>query len=125
MGVDGKLVSVTTAEIKEKSGNATSLMPEGQHAALSLKEFTDLIEYLTTLKQPESTLASNHGAPVEIPPLAQPVEIRPFFTEGFQLPRAKAETGLSSFRQIPGLPERVSRAASERSHLESREDSDR
>ena len=34
---------------------------------LSLQEFTDLIEYLTTLQQPESTLASNHGMPGVIP----------------------------------------------------------
>jgi len=43
MGVDGKLVSVAAAEVKEKSGSAVSLMPEGQHAALTLQEFTDLI----------------------------------------------------------------------------------
>ena len=104
MGADGKLVSVATSEIKEKSGTAVSLMPEGQHAALSVKEFTDLIEYLTTLKQPASTLADHLGAPVEIPPLAKAVELQPFFAEAFQLPRGKAETGLSSFRQIPGRP---------------------
>ena len=44
MGVDGKLVAIPTAEIKERTGTAVSLMPEGQHAALSREEFTDLIE---------------------------------------------------------------------------------
>ena len=61
MGVDGKLVSIATADIKEKTANAVSLMPEGQHASLSREEFTDLIEYLTTLKQAESTLARQHA----------------------------------------------------------------
>ncbi len=105
MGVDGKPVTLASDEIREKSGTAISLMPEGQHVALSLEEFTDLIEYLTTLKEPASTLESIHGAPLEIPPLAQPVTLTPLFTEGFHLPRGKQETGLSSFRQIPGFPE--------------------
>jgi glucose/arabinose dehydrogenase len=103
MGVDGKLVSIPTIEIREKSGSSISLMPEGQHAGLSLQEFTDLIEYLTTLRQPESALASDHGMPGIIPPLAQSVNVRPFFASKFQLPRSKAETGLASFRQVPGF----------------------
>ncbi len=103
MGADGKLVSLATTEIKTKTGNTISLMPEGQHAALSVAEFTDLIEYLTTLKQPESKRADNRAAPHDIPLMAKPVELRPYFAEGFQLPRGKAEAGLTSFRQIPGL----------------------
>ena len=102
MGVDGKLVSIATAEIKERTGTAVSLMPEGQHAALSREEFTDLIEYLTTLKQPASTLVSNRAVPGDIPPLARPVTLRPFFTNELRLPRGKQESGLTSFRQIPG-----------------------
>lgn len=103
MGIDGKLVSIAAADIKEKSGTTVSLMPEGLQAGLSLQEFTDLVEYLTTLRQPDSALASNHGMPSEIPPLAKPVTVRPFFTNGFELPRTKVETGLSSFRQVPGF----------------------
>ena len=77
-------------------------MPEGLQAGLSLQEFTDLIEYLATLHQPESTLASNHGMPGVIPELAKPVIVRPFFTKNFKLPRGKGETGLTSFHQVPG-----------------------
>ena len=102
MGVDGKLVSIATADIKERTGTSLSLMPEGQHAALSREEFTDLIEYLTTLKQPASTLVSNRAVPGDIPPLARPVTLRPFFTNEFRLPRGQQESGLTSFRQIPG-----------------------
>jgi putative heme-binding domain-containing protein len=103
MGIDGKLVSIATTDIKEKSGNAVSLMPEGLHASLSPQEFADLIEYLTSLRQPESALASDHGMPSAIPKLAKSVVVRPFFSNAFTLPRAKAETGLTSLRQVPGF----------------------
>jgi putative heme-binding domain-containing protein len=104
MGADGKLVSIPTAKIKARKGSSVSLMPEGLQAALSPQEFTDLIEYLTTLKQKESTLQSNHGMPSEIPLLAKTVTVRPFFTNQFVIPRTKVQTGLTSFRQIPGQP---------------------
>lgn len=104
MGIDGRLVSVATADIKEKTGTAVSLMPEGQHTALSREEVTDLIEYLTTLKQAESTLASNRAVPRDLPPLAKTVTLRPFFATQFQLPRGKQESGLTSLRQVPGFP---------------------
>lgn len=102
MGIDGRLVTVATADIREQTGLPVSLMPEGLQANLSLQEFTDLIEYLTTLKQPDSALAGDHGMPREIPELAVPVRLRPYFPTEFKLPRGKAESGLSSFRQIPG-----------------------
>jgi putative heme-binding domain-containing protein len=103
MGIDGKLVSIAVAEIKEKSGNAVSLMPEGLHASVSPQEFADLIEYLTSLRQPASALASDHGMPSAIPKLAKSVGVRPFFSNAFTLPRGKAETGLTSLRQVPGF----------------------
>ena len=105
MGVDGKLVSVAKADIKEQTGNAVSLMPEGLFANVSREEFTDLIEYLTSLKQAESTLASDRAMPREIPALAMPASVRPFFADAFTLPRGKVEAGLTSLRQIPGTPD--------------------
>jgi len=102
MDADGKLVSVATADIKEQRGSSLSLMPEGLHEGLSREEFTDLIEYLATLRQPESTLVSNHGMPV-IPSLAKPVEARPFFSQELKLPREKVQIGLTAFHQVPGL----------------------
>ncbi|HZM05047.1 MAG TPA: PQQ-dependent sugar dehydrogenase [Candidatus Saccharimonadales bacterium] len=102
MGADGKLISIATTDIKQQSGSSVSLMPEGLQRGLSLQEFADLIEYLTTLKQPDSTLASNHGMPAVIPPLAKPVVVTPFFTNEFALPRSQVLTGLTSLRQIPG-----------------------
>jgi putative heme-binding domain-containing protein len=103
MGADGKLVSIATADIKEQRGSAVSLMPEGLQAGLSFQEFTDLIEYLATLQQPESSLASHHGMPSIIPLLAKPVAARPFFSQELKLPPAKVQTGLTALHQVPGL----------------------
>lgn len=102
MNADGKLVFLAAANIKEQRGSSVSLMPEALQAGLSLQEFTDLIEYLTTLQQPESTLAANHGMPSVISELAKPVSVRPFFTNEFKVPRGKVQTGLTSFHQLPG-----------------------
>ena len=78
MGADGKLVSIAAADIKEQKGLDISLMPEGLQANVSQQEFTDLIEYLTTLKQAESTLVSDHGMPGNIVELAKPARVVPF-----------------------------------------------
>ncbi|MCW1886970.1 PQQ-dependent sugar dehydrogenase [Luteolibacter flavescens] len=104
MGLDGKQVSIAAADIKEQSGSSVSLMPEGLHLQLTTDEFTDLVEYLTTLKQEESTLAGDRGMPLEIPKLAKPVKVEPFFAKEFKLPRVRAESGLTSLRAIPGSP---------------------
>ncbi len=105
MGVDGKLVSVAKSDIKEQTGNTVSLMPEGLFATVSREEFTDLIEYLTSLKQAESTLASDRAMPREILELAKAATVRPFFAGAFTVPRGKVEAGLTSLRQIPGTPD--------------------
>ncbi len=103
MGADGKLVFIATTDVKEQRGSTVSLMPEGLQAGLSLQEFTDLTEYLTTLQQPESALVSNHGMPGVIPQLVKPVTVRPFFSEPLRLPQGKVQTGLTAFHQVPGL----------------------
>ena len=103
MGTDGKLVSIATADIKEQRGSSISLMPEGLHEGLSREQFTDLIEYLASLRQPESRLVSNHGMPGVIPQLAKPVTARPFFSQELKLPREKVQIGLTAFHQVPGL----------------------
>jgi putative heme-binding domain-containing protein len=78
MGADGKLVRIATAEIARQFTSEVSLMPEGLQAGLSLQEFTDLIEYLVSLKQPESSVMLAHGMPGEIAELAHPVTFQPF-----------------------------------------------
>ena len=54
---------------------AVHSMPEGLQAGLTLQEFTDLIEYLVTLKQPASARMIEHGMPSVIQPLARPVAV--------------------------------------------------
>ena len=103
MGADGRLVTVRKSNIAQQRGSSVSLMPEGLQSGLTLQEFTDLIEYLATLQQPESALVSNKGMPTHIPALAKPVIARAFFPRNFDLPRAQVETGLTAFHQVPGL----------------------
>jgi glucose/arabinose dehydrogenase len=102
MGMDGNLVSIAATDIKEQRGSSISFMPEGLHEGLSRQEFTDLIEYLTTLRQPESALVSNRGMPAVIPQLVKPVTARPFFSQELKLPRVKVQIGLTAFHQLPG-----------------------
>jgi glucose/arabinose dehydrogenase len=76
--------------------------------AMSREEFTDLIEYLTTLRQPENALTANHGMPSNIPELAKPVSMPAFFREDFRFPADykpsydKQQNGLVWFGQMPG-----------------------
>ena len=77
MGADGLPVRVNTVDIRAQTTSEVSLMPEGLHAALSPGEFTDLIEYLVSLKQPENTAALHHGMPAVIPALANPIALEP------------------------------------------------
>ena len=110
IGADGKRVRIATRDIKQQRGTAVSLMPEGLHTGMSQQEFTDLVEYLVTLKQPESALTGNRGMPSTIPELAKPVTLRPFFSELMRFPHAFVQkpgdvrSGLVWFGQLPGAP---------------------
>ena len=105
MGGDGKAVTLAKADIRRQDGTAVSLMPEGLQTGLSLQEFTDLVEYLTTLRQPENTLVSDRGLPARIPLVARPLVARPFLSEPFTLPPGKVKTGLTAMMQVPGFPD--------------------
>lgn len=105
---DGQRIRVAAKSIKAQRGNALSLMPDGLHQTLSREEFSDLIEYLTTLKEADTALAANAGTPVAIPELAKPVELRPFFNEELRFPHSwvhkpgDVRVGLVWFGQYPG-----------------------
>lgn len=103
MNADGKLIRIDSADIKSRQGSSVSLMPEGLQAALSLQDFTDLTEYLTTLKQKDTALASHRGLPRLIPSLIKSVGVRPFFTQDLQVPPSRVRTGLTAFYQVPGV----------------------
>src|SRR5207249_8557846 len=81
MGADGRTLSVDTADIQAQHTSEVSLMPEGLEAGLTPEEFTDLIEYLVGLKQPESAARVGHGMPGAIHPLAKPITLRPFLAD--------------------------------------------
>jgi len=105
---DGKRVRLATRDIAQQRGSVVSLMPEGLQAGLSRQEFTDVIEYLVTLKQPDNALTSNRGMPANIPELTKPVVLRPFFSEDLRFPHAFVQkpgdvrSGLVWFAQVPG-----------------------
>jgi putative heme-binding domain-containing protein len=99
MGGDGKLVRIQITNISERRTSEVSLMPEGLQAGLSVQEFTDLVEYLVSLKQPQSAEATHHGMPSEIQKIPRPVGLRPFLSEAmkFQHP--------VWFGSLPGQPD--------------------
>jgi len=108
MCADGKRVRIATADIVAQRGSNLSLMPEGLQAGMSREEFTDLIEYLVSLKDPSSALANNRGMPPIIPELAKPIGVRPFFSEDLRFPHSFVQkpgdvrSGLVWFGQLPG-----------------------
>jgi putative heme-binding domain-containing protein len=109
MGADGKTVRIATSDIKERRENNISLMPEGLYATLSLQEFTDLIEYLVSLKEPVNALRHHRGFPATIPELKAPVTLEPFVREELRFPHSfvhqpgDERSGLVWFGQVPGL----------------------
>jgi putative heme-binding domain-containing protein len=103
MGADGKTVHVPKAEIAEQRASSISLMPEGLQAGLSLQEFNDLMEYLITLRQPESALTADSAMPAVIPELETTAAMTPLFNERLTTPRINGvESGLTGMGQIPG-----------------------
>src|SRR5882672_8962834 len=75
---DGTLVRIVTGQIAQRRTTDISLMPENLQDGLSLGEFAHLVEYLASLKTPQTITASHHGMPTTIPALAQPVSLVPF-----------------------------------------------
>ena len=108
IGADGRHIRIAAQDIKAQRGSTLSLMPEGLHGGMSREQFTDLLEYLVTLKQPESALTSNRGMPADIPELAKPIAALPFFPEELRFPHAfvhkpgDVRYGLVWFGQLPG-----------------------
>lgn len=108
MGADGKIVHIPTADIRAQRGSNLSLMPEGLQTGMSREEFTDLIEYLVSLKEPVSALANNRGMPANIPELPKPIGVKPFFSEDLRFPHSFVQkpgdvrSGLVWFGQLPG-----------------------
>ena len=79
MGADAKAVRIPKTDIESQQTSEISLMPEGLTTSLSREEFTDLIEYLVSLKQPANTQLTELGMPDVIPALSPAVELAPVF----------------------------------------------
>jgi putative heme-binding domain-containing protein len=81
MSADARRVRIPTVQIMEWRTSEISLMPEGLQNSLTVQEFADLIEYLVSLKQPESAATLAHGMPSQIPALAHGIELEPFIKD--------------------------------------------
>lgn len=107
---DGKRVSIAQEDIKNQQGSSLSLMPEGLQASLSLQDFTDLVEFLMTLKESRHYAQRQHGMPETIPALSTPARLVPFLPLNLQSPSQRvspagvSSSGLVWFDQIPGQP---------------------
>ena len=106
---DGRLEKIQTAEIAQQVGSTVSLMPEGLQAGLTTEEFADLVQFLTSLRQPENSLATSRGMPMEIREIPTPIKVVPFFKEEMRFPHAfvhkpgDVRSGLVWFSQAPGV----------------------
>lgn len=95
MQPDGTVARVNRRDIAEQRTGDVSLMPEGLQNDLTLAEFADLVEFMTSLKLPETAAATGHGMPATIPELRTPVGFVPFTRERFEHP--------VWFGPVPGL----------------------
>jgi putative heme-binding domain-containing protein len=77
---EGKLIRLPLAEIDQEQRPGTSLMPAGLHKAIRPDQFTDLIAYLATLKQPEGD-SRFVGMPAEIPSVETKIRLVPLTTD--------------------------------------------
>lgn len=98
MGVDGKMQRVPLSDVLARRNTLESIMPEGLEAGVSPQEFTDLIEYLVSLRLPKIADAGRQGMPSEIPEIRTPVGVVPFHTEELRFNHP------CWFGQIPGEP---------------------
>jgi putative heme-binding domain-containing protein len=75
---DGQKLRIPPADIAEQRTSDVSIMPDGLEAGLSPQEFADVIEYLASLKAPETLALNERGMPASIPTIDHPVALRPF-----------------------------------------------
>ncbi|MCH2025540.1 MAG: PQQ-dependent sugar dehydrogenase [Verrucomicrobiales bacterium] len=80
-----KITTILKSNIKKQYTNPVSLMPAGLHAKLELQEFTDLIAYLESLKQPQSEGLNRNGTPEKIEALSKQIKLLPFFGKNIDL----------------------------------------
>jgi glucose/arabinose dehydrogenase len=94
---DGKLVHIPRGDIESQKTTDISLMPENLQNGVTLQEFADVIDYLASLKLPDSAAAIGHGMPATIVELEKPVPLVPFSEQKFEHP--------CWFGPVPGVPD--------------------
>ena len=77
LGERKKVIQKTN--IKKQSTSSVSLMPASLHAQLEVNEFTDLISFLESLKQPITKGLSKKGTPLKIKQIKKPIKLEPIF----------------------------------------------
>ena len=79
LDAEAKLLKIPLRDVDDQKRSPTSLMPTGLHKTVTAEQFTDLIQYLSTLKQPDGV--AYPGMPAEIPMLAKPAKLVPFHSD--------------------------------------------
>lgn len=82
---EGQLVRIAANEIDEQQTSELSLMPEGLETQMTPQEFTDLVAFLGTLKQPRNTNRQRPEVPDEIARATQPLNLVPVFGDSIRL----------------------------------------
>ncbi|MDB6023040.1 MAG: putative glucose/L-sorbosone dehydrogenase, distantly related to bacterial beta-galactosidase [Pedosphaera sp.] len=117
MGADGKLTRFENSNIKQQRASTISLMPEGLQTTLSTQEFTDLIAYLESLRQPVMAAAVQRGMPASIPMAVKPATFKSFFADNivFKAPlwfgEVPGHTNLYVVMEHPGMMWSVERTS--------------
>ena len=78
----GKLVRIALDDVEERKRSSTSLMPSDIYKNVTAAQFTDLIEYLTSLKQTEGD--AYLGMPSKIEAVAKPAKVVPIHTDAMR-----------------------------------------
>ena len=81
---NGELIQVPIDEIDTRRLSPTSIMPQSMHLSLSKVEFNDLIEFLVSLKQGDSTDRIFKGMPSRINELARSVVFQPIIADSLK-----------------------------------------
>ena len=81
LGANFELTHVAVDEIEARRSSPISIMPQGIETNLSKAEFVDLVEYLVSLKQGESSSRILQGMPDRILELAHPVQLQPIIDD--------------------------------------------
>jgi putative heme-binding domain-containing protein len=79
---EGKLVKIALDDVEDRKRSSTSLMPSDIYKNITADQFSDLVEYLASLKQAEGD--AYPGMPSEIKVVAKPAKVVPLHPEAMR-----------------------------------------